>query len=709
MESEKLEFVIEDNAIAELFGRQNFSTQESAILELVKNSFDANATHCQIFFNEDCIQIIDNGSGMSHEDIISSWMKIGKSGKGYKSNGRVLSGSKGVGRFALARLGNQVDLCSKKDNFNGIRWYTNWDEILLENSNKISNGTTIKISHLRDKWNKRNIDNLSDFLSRAYNDDVMKIEIISELESRKLNVLPIFVEPILGENFVSKITIKYFSDELKLLVDIESDEFLEEVQDIVKDNIKKFTKIVDLSYEYDEDIRRGDITYKTLQDLGDFSAELYFNLQGGIKKDYDRFKYKHYRLRDKLNTGIILYRNSFSISSMEGRKDWLDLGGRARKSPAAASHPNGKWRVRSNQLSGIVRIDKEVNKNLVDMANRQGLEENDSYEYFVKIISLAIGKFEEYRQNIIRQVNKKNFDKEQLNVEKELNIKKFIANPKKLKEYSEEEAQKTADEVKNLLDKVEKNKEENSRREQEYRYDARILNLLATQGLRANNIAHDLSTRRTTLLTGTDLISAQLQTRGMWEELSSERIPTKNVPKMLRKLEEVNKKLVTFLNTLLGQMEKRKFKEKISSLEEYLNEIKKHWNEDYKNVDIKIVKKGSNEDFFITADILEVIFDNLILNSIQQNFNQVDLCIEIMFETSAEKVNFSYKDNGCGLSKKYKVEPFKIMEVHESSREDGHGLGMWIVRRTIESTGGEIVMIEGDKGFNIEFNLRGVE
>ena len=70
-------------------------------------------------------------------------------------------------------------------------------------------------------------------------------------------------------------------------------------------------------------------------------------------------------LQEKYKTGIILYRNSFSLASYEGKRDWLELGKRSRKSPAAATHPTGSWRVRENQISGKVVIDKQNNKNLV--------------------------------------------------------------------------------------------------------------------------------------------------------------------------------------------------------------------------------------------------------------------------------------------------------------------------------------------------------
>ncbi|EGS37138.1 hypothetical protein [Veillonella sp. oral taxon 780] len=95
---------------------------------------------------------------------------------------------------------------------------------------------------------------------------------------------------------------------------------------------------------------------------------------------------------------MILYRNAFSISSFEGERDWLGLGKRTRKSPAAASHPTGAWRVRENQISGYVLIDKQQNIVLQDLMNRQGLDENIYYKLFVQIILTGIKEFERYRQ-----------------------------------------------------------------------------------------------------------------------------------------------------------------------------------------------------------------------------------------------------------------------------------------------------------------------
>ena len=116
---EHLQYVIEDSTIAYLLGVNNFTNDESAILELVKNSYDAGALHVNISFSGDQLVIADDGQGMDENNIRTAWMHVGKSDKSYEifdanNRKRVLAGSKGVGRFALARLGNHVMIQNKE-------------------------------------------------------------------------------------------------------------------------------------------------------------------------------------------------------------------------------------------------------------------------------------------------------------------------------------------------------------------------------------------------------------------------------------------------------------------------------------------------------------------------------------------------------------------------------------------------------------------
>ena len=64
---ENLQYVIEDRTIAELLGIQNFTNDESAVLELVKNAYDAGASMVNLDFFDTQLVIKDNGCGMNEE------------------------------------------------------------------------------------------------------------------------------------------------------------------------------------------------------------------------------------------------------------------------------------------------------------------------------------------------------------------------------------------------------------------------------------------------------------------------------------------------------------------------------------------------------------------------------------------------------------------------------------------------------------------
>lgn len=159
---ERLSYVIEDSTLAEILGKQNFSTDESAILELVKNAFDAGARTLKIIFSNDFLIIEDNGVGMDYNDIKKYWMHVGKSHKANKSiefNGvhKKMAGSMGIGRFALARLGQDIELQSKKIDSRGVIWKTDWESSTIDSLDCKFQGTKIFIGNLRERWTKKEL------------------------------------------------------------------------------------------------------------------------------------------------------------------------------------------------------------------------------------------------------------------------------------------------------------------------------------------------------------------------------------------------------------------------------------------------------------------------------------------------------------------------------------------------------------------------
>lgn len=192
---EKLKYKISSRATI-LLGRESVSKVESALIELIKNSYDADASVCYLLFDiqNDSIYLIDNGIGMTKKVIEDNWMMIGTDNKKKEyisTKKRIKSGEKGIGRFALDRLGGVCELFTRNsDESSVIRWKTNWNsfeedgkaledveaefeyvdsdlqtkipETVLKQIQKLevesaikmdfSTGTVIKISELRDEW-----------------------------------------------------------------------------------------------------------------------------------------------------------------------------------------------------------------------------------------------------------------------------------------------------------------------------------------------------------------------------------------------------------------------------------------------------------------------------------------------------------------------------------------------------------------------------
>lgn len=711
---EQLEYIIEDSTIAEVLGVQNFSNEESAVLELVKNAYDAQSPDVIVTISKTQIIIEDNGVGMNRQKIIEAWMHVGKSDKEYivgeGKTARVLAGSKGVGRFAIARLGAKASVFTKMKGQEAVLWKTDWNtntlETYLEEKEK---GTKIVIEHLRDNWTESRVSNLREFLSRTYNDDKMKIQV--EYKEERKDVTRYFGKMQLGVNCVSIIRLRYLADSHKLICDIESDEFKENAQELCPEIDLKFQRIeINIAEELEnmKEVLSEEATNEEWKQLlisvGNFSAELYFSLKNSSTLDAEKFYYKHRILDERYDSGVVLYRNAFSISSYEGKKDWLEFGKRSRISPAAATHPTGAWRVRENQMAGKVIIDKKENAGLCDLMNRQGLVDNDIYKLFISIIIAGINCFERYRQSIIRGIVKSNEPKEE---RKSKVIDRVIKNPEKLIELSSEETKLFLYELEQMKKENKESKKQIDETERRYKYDIRLLNMLATSGLKATSIAHEMRNDRNSIDENVEYIIKALKRYELWDVVNDEenrKYMHRDIPTLLQKNRRVNKKIITFMDVMLSESEKEQFLPENIDIYDLLRNIKSVWENDYSWINIQLHLEEGLE-YRSAKDIFRVIFDNLILNSIQQNDAENILEIHIHAEKKGKYIYMMYSDKGKGLPPKYKFDPMRILEVHETSREKGHGIGMWIVNNTIANTGGEIQKIEGLNGFKIEFMI----
>ena len=165
-----------DAGIINRLGQELVGKQETAVAELIKNSFDADATHVKLTFSETIqaggsLKIEDNGLGMTREQLLDGFMRLSSADKilnpvssRYK---RRRAGRKGIGRFAVQRLGAELLLTTQTLNANqALQVRIDWNafqvgvdlgtvaSIVEQVPKERAEGTTLRILHLRESWSE---------------------------------------------------------------------------------------------------------------------------------------------------------------------------------------------------------------------------------------------------------------------------------------------------------------------------------------------------------------------------------------------------------------------------------------------------------------------------------------------------------------------------------------------------------------------------
>lgn len=164
-------------------GEDLIKDESIALLELVKNSYDAGASLCNVNFQFDIwgnleqITISDNGHGMDLDVIENVWLVIGTDNKKQivdnKTSGRLPLGEKGIGRLGVHKLGNEILLNSKTNTSAEVYVHIDWEKLIRskeiddfqidygysEKQTFLDNktGTTIIINKLKGDWNRRKL------------------------------------------------------------------------------------------------------------------------------------------------------------------------------------------------------------------------------------------------------------------------------------------------------------------------------------------------------------------------------------------------------------------------------------------------------------------------------------------------------------------------------------------------------------------------
>lgn len=822
---------------ARLIGRENIADVDGALVELIKNSYDADATcvlvkmqipfpdvpntldmtlaveilskkdldsimsyyieeegHLvkrerlteneqdklkNILFSYNKIVVADNGYGMTENIVSTTWMHIGTSDKENNvtsPKGRVKTGAKGIGRFALDKLSKGSLMYTKSKNENSvIKWFMDWEqfakaeliddvkaEIQLQDNQYESlveqefkdyaeilkehdweTGTMIILNPIREPWSKRlfkkvntnlnsinpigSVDEFKVVISNEYYHDfdyqTEKVAIDKEDYDYRIKVEydgkeALNVKLLRNEVDLSKRTItveKYGQSITKNIDEFWKAEKLQVKNYTKEDYNKEIEKIINVQNVLQED------EIDRIQSVGPFHAEMYF-LRNSNSAGYEIMKKVATRKRKKLLehfSGIKIYRDNFKVRPYgdEGALyDWLGLGLRAQKSPAAPSHLRGRWRVEPYQMIGWVKISRESNPELEDMANREGIALTDSYYIFVNMLQEAINEFEYDRQYIYREYAKwiESIEKEladfseRVKEEARKRAKKQEQKNNKQGTQSEEQENKEQFSEDELFGTVQKLVDES---ENELK-SKQMLQILSSSGIILNTFFHEFNAINTQFHIQASQIRSRINYILKGEEYKG--LPAYNPYTRIDILEKNDKLTAAFLDVVMEGLKKDSLQKNVISLRKEVANILNKWQLILEDKHIKILPnifEESEIDDNIEMAIVDIyiILNNFILNSawfLEQNHNPNR---QIKFEMTKQEneICFIMENNGPALADKYKSNPDKIFEMGETSKgKAGTGLGLWVVKETVERNNGKIEVINKQEGFGLKIILK---
>lgn len=399
-------FTVDARAILTL-GRESIKDHTTALVELVKNSYDADAQTVEVEIKLNApqpqIRIADNGGGMTEGEVESDWLRIGFSAKRDERHSKLRrrkTGEKGIGRLSADRLGSVLELRTRsKGKTYGLR--VDWekfnqpgkdlgaiqlDEIerptitipKTRRNLKPATGTELLIYGLRQPWTVPDIENLHRELSMLVSPFKHVPDFTIVLNT---DVTDAYNGPIQSD-FDKK---AYITLDAKFDGKINVD-YTVTVRKDKKSTRQQEKKQAQLSYFLTTNGRSASKQIKSDEDkqpkgaslsCGPVQLKLLFFPQKSALFDLSELR----KFLDT-NAGVRIYRDNIRVKPYgdprEVEGDWLTLGATFAANPAGASRPSGN--IRPRQLVGTIFIGRDTNPKLVDSSSREGLVHDDAFK-----------------------------------------------------------------------------------------------------------------------------------------------------------------------------------------------------------------------------------------------------------------------------------------------------------------------------------------
>ena len=749
---------------AKLIGMENFANAEGAIVELVKNAYDADADVCVVVADirdsqkDSRLFIIDNGVGMTQETILRHWMTIGTDDKlvNAKTSGkrRVKSGAKGIGRFALNRLGTKAEMVTftGESDSQGYRWSVDWSKfdkasILSDITATVSecshgevesifeaygltklpvaeklcfnkfHGTVLCISDLRDKWTEDDLNSLLGNLEMLVPEHLKSLFTLYLYNLRDLTwsgeIFPAEYSDydykidaaFDGKRFINVI-IERNELNVSLLETKYASVFSRKTMQVNPYRMEDFrSKTIKKSIEVNEAVSSD-----LLSSVGPFTFTFFF-IKNAISDDRERDGAKKYPYNqidsaarkswlDKFG-GVRIFRDEFRVRPYgENGNDWLDLGRRQAQSPGGAGQKIGGYRIRPNQISGVVNISRLTNTAFEDKSSREGIQENDEFQLFRNLLIQIIAVFEEDRNYIMFNLSDQ-FRKEHPNTMKAKDIATEAMSLNR--EGQSEEALK----LRTLAESYQSLEEELDAKEAELS----MIRGLASMGISVATYTHELRSVMLRLLPRNSLLRTILTRYLPVEQFDGMRF--NNPYKELDTMKGEDEKLYNWLLYSLHSIQRSKRDWKEINLAAYFEDFVRAWEPSLSKKNIKMIPNISGmEGACLDAYEMDLdsVYNNFVSNSINAFLRSPELNkifnLNVVSDHGYAVIDFL--DNGTGLASEYKNNPDVIFNAFETSIVDnknnkiGTGMGLFIAKGVVEKfNDSTIAVLPVEKGFGI--------
>ena len=411
-------------------GDQLIKNESIALLELVKNAYDADAPDVWVEMwdidktDKGKIIVKDNGDGMDLSIVENSWMEIGTDNKknlldDYILNdkksalGRLPMGEKGIGRFGVHKLGSKIILITRMQGRKEVVVKIDWTSFekfdyleqvpitVIEREPEYftgqQKGTYIEITELKNVWTRGKLRDVYRSIMSLQSpfESIQSFNVVFETNHKEWleglltvdrikNDALFFADVSIEGNEITEL--KYEFKPWKVLNKLEEKQVVRthiEMCREEREDKKKILKKIDLG----------------LFDIGKVRMKLMiFDLDNTILS-YGVSDKKGLKEYLKNNGGIAVYRDNIRIYEYgDSGNDWLQLESKRINAPGTT--------LSSKITIGAIYLNRQDSGSLIEKTNREGFVENEAFEEFRYAIVNAIEKIQTLR-NIDKDLLKK--------------------------------------------------------------------------------------------------------------------------------------------------------------------------------------------------------------------------------------------------------------------------------------------------------------